>query len=194
MARTPSSPRAKRGAGSSAGSGKSAAKGSTPLGRHAIYPISANPPTWGHADVLQRAARIFDQVTWAMGFNPKKVYAVPVAERLAMMQEYVRHLNLRNVTVEPYQGATVRFAQQIGAGVIVKGLRGVDDLTPELEQAFGNRGMVPEIETVVLLARPENATISSSLIRELCQLGENIDTYVLPAVAKRLNTHLGPQS
>jgi pantetheine-phosphate adenylyltransferase len=157
---------------------------------HALYPISGNPPTWGHADVLARAARIFERITWALAFNPKKSYEVPLEVRLEMMNDYVRHLALTNVTVDAYEGATARYAQRVGAGVIVKGLRNTMDLQAEMEQAFGNHGMTPDIETVILLTRPRNAMISSSLIRELAMLDEDIDAYVLPSVARRLKAHL----
>ena len=156
---------------------------------HAVYPISGNPPTWGHADVMARAARVFRQVTWALAINPRKQYDTPEAVRLEMMGDYVRHLGLTNVTVDAYREATVRYAERIGAGVIVKGLRNASDLQAEMEQAFGNRGVNARIETVVLFTQPRYGAISSSLIRELALLGEDIDEYVLPSVARRLRDH-----
>jgi len=157
---------------------------------HAVYPISGNPPTWGHADVMARAARVFSRLTWALAVNPKKAYDTPEPVRLEMMRDYVRHLGLNNVTVDAYRGATVRYAERIGAQVIIKGLRNAQDLQAEMEQAFGNRGMNGEIETLVLFTQPRYGAISSSLIRELALLGEDIDAYVLPSVAKRLREHL----
>lgn len=157
---------------------------------HAVYPISGNPPTWGHADVMERAARVFERLTWALAVNPYKDYDCPVEVRLEMMRDYVRHLKLDNVTVATYEGVTVRFAEQIGAAVIVKGLRNQLDLQAEMEQAYGNRGINDRIETMVLFTQPRNGAISSSLIRELAQLGENIDAYVLPSVARRLKEYL----
>ena len=157
---------------------------------HALYPISGNPPTWGHADVMARAARVFARVTWALAVNPSKHYDCPEAVRLEMMRDYVRHLGLNNVTVSAYQGATVRYAERIDAGVIVKGLRNQLDLQAEMEQAFGNRGINEAVETLVLFTKPGYAAISSSLIRELALLGEDIDAYVLPSVARRLREHL----
>ena len=157
---------------------------------HALYPISGNPPTWGHADVMARAARIFDQVTWALAFNPKKQVDCPLEVRIEMMQEYIRHLKLKNVTVTSYQEGTARYAGKIGAGVIVKGLRNQNDFQTEFEQAFGNRGINGDIETVLLFTQPRNGAISSSLIRELALLGEDIDEYVLPAVSKKLKEYL----
>ena len=157
---------------------------------HALYPISGNPPTWGHADVMARAARVFEQVTWALAFNPLKEYDCPLEVRTEMMEDYIRHLKLKNVTVDSYQDGTARYAGKIGAGVIVKGLRNQNDFQAEFEQAFGNRGINGDIETVLLFTQPRNGAISSSLIRELAQLGENIDEYVLPAVAEKLKKYL----
>ena len=157
---------------------------------HGLYPISGNPPTWGHADVMARAAGILRQVTWALAVNPRKQYETPQDVRLEMMRDYVRHLGLRNVTVAAYEGATVRYAERIGAGLILKGLRNQADMQAEMEQAFGNRGMNAHIETLVMFTQPRYSIISSSLIRELALLGENIDEYVLPSVAERLRAHL----
>ena len=158
---------------------------------HALYPISGNPPTWGHADVMARAAGIFEKLTWARAVNPAKHDPCPREIRLEMMGDYIRHLGVKNVTVDEFEGATVRFAEKIGAGVIVKGLRNSLDLQAEMEQAYGNRGINERIETVVLFTQPRYGVISSSLIRELAQLGEDIDAYVLPSVAARLKAHLG---
>lgn len=157
---------------------------------HALYPISGNPPTWGHADVMARAAHVFDELTWALAFNPKKKYDTPIGVRMEMMDDYVRHLKLNNVTVDSYEGGTVRYAEKIGAGVIIKGLRNQNDFQAEFEQAFGNKGVNGHIETMLLFTQPRNGAISSSLIRELALLGENVDEYVLPSVAQKLMANL----
>ena len=158
---------------------------------HVLYPISGNPPSWGHGDVLDRAARIFSRVTWALAVNPSKTYLFSTEERLDMMGEYVRHYSLNNVTIETYQGATVRFAEKIGANLILRGLRNATDLQAEMEQAVGNRGINDSIETITLFTSPRYSVISSSIIRELAQLGENLEPYVLPEVATRIQRILG---
>jgi len=157
-----------------------------PSSLHVLYPISGNPPTWGHADVMARAARTFGKVTWALAINPNKSYLFSEEERREMMQVYVRHFELDNVVVDAYQGATVRFAQHIGAHLILKGLRNATDLQSEMEQAMGNRGMAPDIETVSMFTSPPYSMINSSLIRELALLGERIDEYVHPEVAQHV--------
>jgi pantetheine-phosphate adenylyltransferase len=153
---------------------------------HALYPISGNPPSWGHADVMERSARIFDRVTWAVAVNPGKAYLFSAAERMDMMQEYIRHFALNNVTVTEYQGATVRYAQRIGAGVIVKGVRNPLDLQAEMEQAQGNHNIDAGIETLALFTSPRYSVINSTLIRELAQLGEDIEPYVIGPVARKV--------
>lgn len=158
---------------------------------HVLYPISGNPPTWGHADVMERAARCFDRVTWALALNPGKTYLFSREERLDMMAEYVRHFQLANVTLAAYEGATVRYAEQIGAHMILKGLRNATDLQAEMEQALGNRSINDSIETVAMFTSPRYSVISSSLIRELALLGEDITPYVHPGVARRIDAILG---
>ena len=155
-------------------------------GIHALYPISGNPPSWGHADVMERAAHLFPRITWALAVNPAKSYLFTAEERMEMMGEYVRHYGLNNVTIGSYQGATVRYAESIGAHLIVKGLRNATDLQAEMEQAIGNRGINQAIETITLFTSPRYSVISSSLIRELAHLGENLEPYVLPEVATRI--------
>ena len=153
---------------------------------HVLYPISGNPPSWGHADVMERAARVFDRITWALAVNPDKTYLFSAEERMEMMAEYVRHYGLNNVTIESYQGATVRFAETIGANLILKGLRNATDLQSEMQQAQGNHGINPRIETISLFTSPRYSVINSSLIRELALLGESIEDYVHPKVAERI--------
>jgi pantetheine-phosphate adenylyltransferase len=158
---------------------------------HVLYPISGNPPTWGHADVMERASRCFDNVTWALAVNPGKSYLFTIEDRIQMMGEYVSHFQLKNVTLATYEGATVRYAERIGAGLILKGLRNATDLQAEMEQAMGNQGMNPDIQTIAMFTSPRYSVVSSSLIRELAQMGEDISPYVHPAVAKRVERILG---
>ncbi len=153
---------------------------------HVLYPISGNPPTWGHADVMERAARIFEKITWALAINPEKAYLFSVEERMAMMEDYVRHFKLKNVIIDSYEGATVRYAVRIEARLILKGLRNASDLQAEMEQAIGNRGINSSVETISFFTTPRYSVIHSSLIRELALLGENIEAYVLPSVAKKI--------
>jgi pantetheine-phosphate adenylyltransferase len=151
-----------------------------------VYPTSANPPTWGHADILQRAAGHFDKVYWVAGKNIKKSYTFSVSERLTMMQAYVDHFQLKNVVVDSFEGAIIRYAQSKKAQFLLRGLRNTTDFQAELELASGNRGIDKNIETICYFAKPHFATISSGLIRELAALGERIDQYVLPSIQDKI--------
>lgn len=151
-----------------------------------VYPISANPPTWGHADIMMRAATRFDHLYWVAASNPKKSYMFTVEERLEMMHAYVDYYKLKNVTILHFEGTIARFAEEKKAQFLLRGLRNSSDYQMELELSVGNRGISREVETLCMFAKPHFATISSSLIRELVQLNERIDQYVMPSIAKKI--------
>jgi len=151
-----------------------------------IYPISANPPTWGHADIMMRAATHFDKIIWVAATNPQKKYMFTLEERLDMMQAYVKYYKLKNVEICSHDGTIARFAEEKGAQFLLRGLRNSSDYQMELELSVGNRGINKELETICLFAKPHFATISSTLIRELAMLNERIDQYVMPSIAKKI--------
>lgn len=155
--------------------------------RIAIYPTSANPPTFGHADILMRTTKLFDHVFWSAAMNSEKQYIFTENVRVKMMNEYVKYHNLENVTVEAFKGSTIRYAQERKAQVIVKGLRSLEDFQGEFQQAVGNKGIDEEIETFCLFGKPDLFAISSTLVRELAFMGESIEAYVLPSVAQIVN-------
>lgn len=151
-----------------------------------IYPISGNPPTWGHADLMMRAAALFDHVYWVAGVNIHKSLDFSVEERMEMMNEYVKYYGLKNVTVDYHQGVMVRYAEKKEAKFFLRGLRNSTDFQYELELSCGNRGIIKEIETICMFSRPHFATICSGLVRELATFGESIDQYVLPKLSERI--------
>ena len=152
--------------------------------RIAVYPTSANPPTYGHADILVRTTKQFDHVFWSAALNAEKHYMFNEEVRVTMMNEYVRYYDLKNVTVEAFSGSTIRYVQERNAQVIVKGLRSLEDFQGEFQQAVGNKGIDPDIETFCLFGKPDLFAISSTLVRELAFMGESIEAYVLPSVAE----------
>ena len=152
--------------------------------RIAVYPTSANPPTYGHADILVRTTKQFDHVFWSAALNAEKHYMFNEEVRVKMMNEYVRYYDLKNVTVEAFSGSTIRYVQERNAQVIVKGLRSLEDFQGEFQQAVGNKGIDPDIETFCLFGKPDLFAISSTLVRELAFMGESIEAYVLPSVAE----------
>lgn len=151
-----------------------------------VYPISANPPTWGHADIMMRAATHFDKVIWVAATNPSKTYMFTLEERLDMMRAYVKYYKLKNVVICSHEGTIARFAEDMKAQFLLRGLRNSSDYQMELELSVGNRGINKELETICMFAKPHFATISSTLIRELAVLNERIDQYVMPTIAKKI--------
>jgi pantetheine-phosphate adenylyltransferase len=156
----------------------------------ALMPLSADPPTLAHADLLQRACQLFPKVYWAVGVNPDKKYMFTCAQRVEMLQCYVEHLRLdaKQVSVVSYQGATIPYAQSVQVNVIIKGLRNPLDFQFEADQAAANTRLDSDIQTVFLPARPELSSISSTLLRQLIQLKQPFADYVIPAVEKRIVT------
>lgn len=156
-----------------------------------VYPTSANPPTWGHADIMMRASKRFDKLIWAIATNPKKgSLGFTIEEKIKMMQAYVDYYELDNVEILHCEGAVVRFAKLHNAQFILRGLRNTTDFQMELELAAGNRGIDKNIETICMFSKPHFATISSSLVRELAILDEKIDQYVLPSLVPLIKKKL----
>jgi len=151
-----------------------------------VYPISANPPTLGHADILRRACKKFKHVFWVAAINPNKTSAIPQEIQLAMMNDYVEHYALDNVTIANVAGSLMRYAIKMKVDFILRGVRNTSDLQAEMELSAGYRGINEEIETICFFANPGLVTISSSLVRELVTVGEKIDQYVVGGVAEKL--------
>ncbi len=149
----------------------------------AIYPGSFDPTHNGHLDVIQRAAALFDRVVVAVARETRKDGLFPLAERAAMLRDATRYI--RGVEVRSYAGLTVTFARRVGADVIVKGLRGVEDFEHELRQAVMNRRL-GGLDTAFFMPSPPYAQISSTLIREVVRLGGDVSAFVPAAVARRL--------
>ena len=156
-----------------------------------VYPISGNPPTWGHADLMERAAKKFDIVHWVAAINPEKEQLFSTEERVEMMKSYVDYYKLENVQVSSYEGAIVRYAMELKASFLLRGLRNTTDFQMELELSAGNRGINKSVETICMFTKPHFATISSSLVRELAMLDEKIDQYVHPKIIPIIKKRLG---
>ncbi|MGK0367891.1 MAG: pantetheine-phosphate adenylyltransferase [Thermoproteota archaeon] len=155
-----------------------------------IYPTSANPPTWGHADIMMRAATKFDKLYWVAGINHRKNFDFTDEERVQMMQAYVDYYDLKNVTVTSYEGTIIRYANSVNASFLLRGLRNTTDFQAELDMAAANRGIEKDIETICMFTKPHFATISSTTVRELATFGEKIDQYVLPSIAPIISNKL----
>lgn len=160
-------------------------------GNGALFPGSFDPVTYGHLDVIQRAARIFDRLIVAVGENPVKQQIFTPQERVEILVKHSAHLP--NVEVLQYAGLTVSFAKQLGVRAIVRGIRDNVDLHAELEIANTNL-MIGDIETIFLMTSHEHVLTSSTLIRQIVQIGgyneERLARLVPPDVAEMLRERL----
>ncbi|MFA0772149.1 MAG: hypothetical protein KEFWMYNX_000148 [Candidatus Fervidibacter sp.] len=150
----------------------------------AVYPGTFDPITNGHLDVIERGARIFDEVIVAVTTNPAKTPWFTVQERVAMIEACCRHLP--NVRVMAFEGLLVSFARQQGATVILKGLRAVSDFDYEFQMAAMNRQLAPDIETLFLMTSLPFAYLSSSIVKEIALLDGNLSGLVPDLVAEQL--------
>jgi len=151
----------------------------------AVYPGSFDPVHLGHVEVIRRASRLFDQVIVAVAENVEKGRgAFSLDERVAMLRDAIG--NMPSVEVAAYDGLTVDFARRRGATCLVKGLRAVGDFDFELKQSAMNRRLAPELDTLLLIADPEFAFVSSSLIREVSALGGDVSSIVPSPVVQRI--------
>lgn len=156
----------------------------------AIYPGSFDPITNGHLDIVKRASSIFDKVIVGVYDLPMKNLMFTTDERVAMARVAVAEL--KNVEVTGYSGITVEFARKIKAQVIVRGLRATSDFEREFEMALMNKKLAPDIELMCFMANLRYQFLSSSLLKELFQLGGNLDDMVPEAVSKALKKKLLP--
>ena len=119
----------------------------------ALYPGTFDPVTYGHLDLIRRAARLFDKVIMGVSVNPRKAPLFPTADRVAMLREACREMP--NVEVQVVPALVVDFAREAKAQVIVRGLRAVTDFEFELQMASTNRALAPEVETIFFTPAPE---------------------------------------
>ncbi len=152
--------------------------------RVALYPGSFDPLTNGHLDILSRARRLADRVVVAILENDAKTPLFSVSERIEMIREIVG--GDESTPVRSFSGLLVDFAQEVGATLIVRGLRAVSDYEYELQMALMNRRLIPSIETVFLMAKEEYSYVSSRLVKEVAGLGGDVSGLVPESVRRRL--------
>ncbi|HEY3124453.1 MAG TPA: pantetheine-phosphate adenylyltransferase [Thermoanaerobaculia bacterium] len=152
--------------------------------RVALYPGSFDPLTNGHLDILSRARRLADKVVVAILENDAKTPLFSVSERIEMIREIVG--GDESTPVRSFSGLLVDFAQEVGATLIVRGLRAVSDYEYELQMALMNRRLIPSIETVFLMAKEEYSYVSSRLVKEVAGLGGDVSGLVPESVRRRL--------
>ncbi len=154
----------------------------------ALVPGSFDPVTNGHLDIIARSSNLFDEVRVVVAINSAKVPLFALAERLEMLNEVCApHAN---VQVHTFDGLLVHYAQQVGASVIVKGLRAVSDFEYELQMALMNRRLAERVETMFLMTGAEYSYLSSNIVKEIARLGGAVEGLVPKSVEKRLREKL----
>ncbi len=152
------------------------------MGITVIYPGTFDPITYGHGDLIQRGARLFDHLIVAVAPNRVKNPLFTLSERVAMVESTLADMNLPNVEVRGFEGLLVHFADQVNAQVILRGLRAVSDFEYEFQLASMNRRLKTNIETVFLTPAEQYAFLSSSMVREIASLGGDVSSCVSPQV------------
>lgn len=155
--------------------------------RIAVYPGSFDPVTAGHEDIIRRASALFDRVIVAVLHNPAKRGCFTADERAALLEKVVAPLG--NVSVAKWDGMLVDFVRKEGACAVVRGLRQVSDFEFEMNMAQINAQLLPGMETVFLMTRPEQACVSSSVVREVASFGGDVSAFVPDCIAQDVAAH-----
>ncbi|MEQ1662783.1 MAG: pantetheine-phosphate adenylyltransferase [Thiobacillus sp.] len=151
----------------------------------AVYPGTFDPITRGHEDLVRRAARLFDRVIVAVAESRNKRPFFAMDERVAMARAVLA--DVPQAQVEGFSGLLIDFVASQGAIAVLRGLRAASDFEYEFQLAGMNRNLKPDIETLFLTPSDQYMFISASMIREIAQLGGNVDAFVHPLVAAKLN-------
>jgi pantetheine-phosphate adenylyltransferase len=158
------------------------------MNNKAVYPGTFDPMTLGHEDLVRRAARLFDRVILAIADNRAKHPFFTLDERVEMATEVLKDLS--NVQVLGFSGLLMKFVQQHKARVVVRGLRAVSDFEYEFQLAGMNRGLYPDVETLLLTPGEQYMFVSATIVREISVLGGDVSKFVHPHVAKRLKSKI----
>lgn len=156
----------------------------------AVYPGTFDPVTFGHIDLLQRAARVFDHVVVAIAESPTKEPLFSLDERIHLTQISMSP-GIENLEVVGFDNLLADFVQEINAGVILRGLRAVSDFEYEFQLASMNRHLAAEVETLFMTPAEEYSFISSSLVKEIARLDGNVSRFVSEPVLAALKDKFG---
>jgi pantetheine-phosphate adenylyltransferase len=156
--------------------------------RIGVYPGSFDPPTLGHLDMIERAARMFDKLIVAVAKNSEKSSMFTADERKEMLRDITGHI--KNITIDHFTGLTVDFAHSKGSFTLIRGLRAISDFEYELTMASTNRKMRPEVDTIILMPNENFMFISSRLVKEIAQLGGDVSPFLPKSVISKLHAKL----
>jgi pantetheine-phosphate adenylyltransferase len=158
----------------------------TPL--TAVYPGTFDPMTLGHADLMRRAANLFDRLVLAVAAGHHKRTMFTIAERLEMAQEIASPYP--NVEVMAFRGLLRNFVVDLGGKVVIRGLRAVSDFEYEFQMAGMNRQLMPDVETVFMTPSDQYQFVSGTFVREIATLGGDVSKFVAPSVLTRLKSRV----
>lgn len=150
-----------------------------------VYPGTFDPLTRGHEDIVRRALRLFDEVIVAVADNVPKQPCFNLAERVELARKVLA--DLPGVSVVPFEGLLVNFVRQVGASMVLRGLRALSDFEYEFQLAGMNRRLDPEMETVFLTPAEQHMFISASMVREIARLHGDVTPFVHPLVVGHLS-------
>jgi pantetheine-phosphate adenylyltransferase len=160
--------------------------------RVGLYPGTFDPIHNGHIDLIGRAVKLVDKLFLGIAINAGKGPLFTLDERVAIAEEAVAPLRDRaEIVVQPFEGLTMHFAREVGASIIVRGLRAVADFEFEFQMTAMNQQLDREIETVFLMADPRHQAIASKLVKEIASLGGDVTKFVSPSVKDRLLAKAG---
>ena len=156
------------------------------MSKVALFPGTFDPFTLGHLDIVNRGLNMFDEVVVAIGMNTEKKHMFSLEQREQWIKEIFD--NEPRVRVASYEGLTAKYAEQIGAHFILRGLRTNQDFTYEKQIAYVNEDMSPSINSVFLMSHQTNATVSSTIVRDLIQFGGDYEKYLPTSVCKAIRS------
>ena len=156
--------------------------------RTGLYPGTFDPMTLGHLDIIKRAARLCDRLIIGVAISRTKGPLFSLEDRVEMLEHATVDLEPEcEIIVQPFDGLLIHFCQQVGARLIIRGLRAVSDFEYEFQMAGMNDRLAPEIETVFLMSDPAYQTIASRLVKEIARLGGDVSEFVTEDVHRRLS-------
>ncbi len=150
----------------------------------AIYPGSFDPVTYGHLDIIERSAKLVDELIVGVLNNNAKSPLFSVEERVKMLEEVTK--NISNVKVVPFEGLLVDFARQMDAKMLVRGLRAITDFEYELQMSQTNHKLAPDLETVFLTTNLDYSYLSSTIVKEVATFGGDISKFVPEHVSEQI--------
>jgi pantetheine-phosphate adenylyltransferase len=162
------------------------------LARVGLYPGTFDPMTNGHLDIMGRAVKLVDKLVIGVAINLSKGPMFTLEERVATVRRETEHLKqFAEIEIRPFEGLLMHFAREVGAGIIVRGLRAVADFEYEFQMTAMNQQLDREIETVFLMADPRHQAVASRLVKEIAKLGGDIHKFVPSGIEQELLAKVG---